>query len=327
MQRWQKIVTSLLLCLILVAFSHHDGLFARRGGNSRGGARSSHRAARQARSAMRPREGRIRPHTGVIGRPTRTAPRSRHTASASSSSSSNRSTIRSTRTNTSHIRRKFVKNNSRSRSWNRRRSTWGNRWWNRGWRSSYWVGPWGLMYYPTSSLWWDPYCYAYYARPFGCWWYYAPHPASKMNVLVIENSNRTDSGRDNCWFAVYTDNNGILEQQEAPRELNRKNRKYYFSNRSPNDVIVIGHTKGALKTTLDQKAQQSDRVQIIRREALKQINGSKPVKNEQLHKRQQEIKNKTLAEQEKQHEKDEGIELEHAHERLPISSLMDEIAN
>ncbi len=178
------------------------------------------------------------------------------------------------------------------------------------WASNWYYSPWDCDYSPGYGLWYFRRPCVWYARPYSCWLYWDVTPDNSTPVLTIESENKSK-----LWFAVYKNDAGTLNQQEAPRQLTRKENKYLFTNRSNSDIIVIAGNKKVLAGTIGKEDQRSKKLYIVQSAALHQ---KKPIDRDTFASTKTKIKNATLEEQENSHSDDQ---LEHVKESLNLDEL------
>ena len=183
------------------------------------------------------------------------------------------------------------------------------------WASSNYYRPWRCDYSPNYDLWYFRGAHAWYARPYGSWFYWQLGPQQHSQpTLVIEG----DSSKRELWFAVYHNEDNTFIQKEAPRKLGGSGQKFLFKDRTARDIIVIARNKKALLSKLS-RAQQTDKnIYIVQAGA---VDKQKPINHEQFAVVRKQIKNKTL--QKEELKKEMPLALEHASENLEIDKLID----
>lgn len=224
-----------------------------------------------------------------------TTPFKPSTGATSGKSTKTSSSSRSSRANTNNITTNNITNNNVTNNYRWGRGGYGHgrhghrgRGWGWGWGSNWaWAGGgWGWGVGP----WWaNPWLLPtpWSCGMFGGWWYgpfyafpnYYGCPVLYPGLLtwLYWNDSRElviESGQD-IWFAVYRKNGNQLTQEETPRALTKRARKWLFKDRSSDDIIVIADA--AHKLTPDLPETGNENVQIVVN--LPEKNGAKAVKS------------------------------------------------
>jgi len=161
---------------------------------------------------------------------------------------------------------------------------------------SVYYSPWDCDYDPAFGFWYFRGSHCWYTPRFNCWVYWQKPMPSRRPVLVIE------SDQDTLWFAVYRNKGKMLVQAEAPRTLTRAANRHLFTDRSPQDIIVIADTEDDLPRELNPKT-ANKRIRIIENNV---INNHQTVKKAAFEKARSNAKRETLLDLETKAQKDKA---------------------